>query len=208
MNELKNLIEKQIKLGAIMPGGIKEQYSVCGKTGCACIDKINPRRHGPYNQLSFSTKGKSSTMFITPPDLETAREMTIAYKEKRSLTQEIGLATIALCRQKGIPEGKRIYNDLYERALKKYLGEKPKSRNVKEITLSRDNWKEKAIKRQKELVTKDVKINNLSNSRDNWKEKCQQEKAENRIAQDGIKTLTRQLKEQEAQISEQKKKNS
>ena len=208
MNELKKMIEKQIKLGAMIPGRIREQYSVCGKTGCACRDKINPRKHGPYNQLSFSTKGKSSTMFIKRPDLEVARDMTITYKEQRTLTQEIGLATITLCRKHGIPEGKRIYDDLYERALRKYLGEKANPRNIKEITLSRDNWKEKAIKRQLELVSKNVKIKNLSDSRDNWKKKALKEKTEKNIIKQEITDLKKELKEQKEQAYKQYKKNS
>ena len=195
MKELKFLIEKQIKLGAIMPGSIREQYSVCGKAECACRDKINPRKHGPYNQLSFSTKGKSSTMFIKSPDLKVGKEMTIAYKEYRTLTQEIGLAMITLCRKVGIQEGKRIYDDLYEQALRKYLGNKPESSKFKEMIISRDKWKGKAVKRKSEIEKLQVKIRDMTKSRENWKSKTMHHKKENQKQIRDIKEIKKNFTE-------------
>lgn len=180
MKELKVLMEKQIKLGAIMPGSIKEQYSVCGKAECVCRDKIKPRKHGPYNQLSFSTKGKSSTMFIKSPDLKAGKEMTAAYKEYRTLTQKIGLAMIALCRKDGIQKAKLIYDDLYAQALRRYLGNKPESRKFKEVTVSRDQWKTKAVERKSDIEKLQVTVRDLINSRDNWKTKAMHQKEVNR----------------------------
>jgi len=179
MKELKILVEKQIKLGAIMPGSIKEQYSVCGKADCVCKDKVNLRKHGPYNQLSFSTKGKSSTMFIKSPDLKIAVEMTALYKEQRILTQEIGLAMITMCRQVGIQEARLVYDNLYRQALIKHLGNKPESRKQKEAITSKDQWKTKAVERKSAIEKLKIKVRDLSKSRDNWKNKAMHQKEEN-----------------------------
>lgn len=187
MKELKILIEKQVRLGAIMPGSIREQYTVCGKTDCVCKDKVNPRKHGPYNQLSFSTKGKSSTMFIKSPDLKAGRDMTEAYKKFRELTQEIGLAMIALSRKHGVQEARRIYDDLYSQALRKYLGHKPESRKLKEITSSRNKWKRKAIERKSDIEKLQVNVRDLTASRDKWKKKAMTQK-------NTILELTKELK--------------
>lgn len=53
-----------------------------------------------------------------------------------------------------------------EKRLAKWFGE------------SRDNWKEKALLRQKELRALEVKIRDLENSRDNWKERAKKAEKE------------------------------
>ena len=45
------------------PGSLREQYNVCGKAGCRCKDPKKPQKHGPYYQLSYTWRGKSSTPF-------------------------------------------------------------------------------------------------------------------------------------------------
>lgn len=179
MRELKILLEKRVEVGAVMPGSIREQYNVCGKVGCGCKDKNTPRKHGPYNQLSFSTKGKSSTMFIKTPDLKLAENLTASYKEDRVLTQEIGLAMISLAREVGIPQAKRIYDDLNEEVLRKHLGSKPEARNIKETTQSRDKWKAKAVERKSEIEKLHVKVRDLTESRKAWKGKAMARQEEN-----------------------------
>ncbi len=194
MKKLKVLVGQQVNLGAIIPGNIREQYTICGKTECACRDKNNPRKHGPYNQLSFSTKGKSSTMFIKSPDLKIAKEMTMTYKEYRTLTQEIGLAMITLCRKKGILEAKRIYNDLYEEALRKYLGNKSESRKLKEAIVSRDKWKAKAVERKSEIEKLKVTIRDMTQSRGDWKKKAMHNKTKNQELIKEISDIKKKLK--------------
>lgn len=49
-------IEKQIErtqrelmaLGPMRPGALSRQYAACQKPGCACVDPLNPRKHGPF----------------------------------------------------------------------------------------------------------------------------------------------------------------
>jgi hypothetical protein len=179
MKALRLLLERQVKLGAIIPGSIREQYTKCGKADCVCKDKVNPQKHGPYNQLSFSTKGKSSTMFVKPNDLKNATQLTESYKEHRVLIQEIGIEMIRLCREVGIEESIRIYDDLYRAVLIKYLGNKPESRKLKEADSSKNKWKAKAVERKSEIEKLQVKVRDLTKSRKDWKKKEQLQKKEN-----------------------------
>lgn len=52
-----------VALGDLRPGSLSEQYNVCGTPGCRC-KASPPRKHGPYYQLSYTRKGKSSTRFV------------------------------------------------------------------------------------------------------------------------------------------------
>src|ERR1035437_2224180 len=64
-------IERQIEkvkrdlaaLGDLRPGSLSTQYNVCGSPGCRC-KATPPEKHGPYYQVSFTRKGKSSSKFV------------------------------------------------------------------------------------------------------------------------------------------------
>lgn len=93
------------ELGPMLPGSISEQWNVCGKVGCRCKAKENPKKHGPYYQLSYTIAGKSSTMFIKPRDLEEARRRIENYREYRRLCNELVLAWVAQARTEGLSTG-------------------------------------------------------------------------------------------------------
>lgn len=80
-------------LGDLRPGSLSEQYNVCGSPGCKC--KADPPvKHGPYWQVSFSRKGKSSTRFVKPQHLARVRTQLKAYEKLRTLVDTwITLAT-------------------------------------------------------------------------------------------------------------------
>ena len=67
-------IEKRIEvikqelsaLGPMHPGSVSEQYNICGTPGCRCKDPKDPRKHGPYHQLSYTWRGRHSTRFVRP----------------------------------------------------------------------------------------------------------------------------------------------
>jgi hypothetical protein len=81
------------KHGAMRPGSLSRQYNVCGKTGCACKDPKNPRRHGPYYQLNYVYRGKKTSQFIRREILAQVRTELANYKRFRRLTERwIGLA--------------------------------------------------------------------------------------------------------------------
>lgn len=73
-------------LGEMRPGSLSKQYNVCGKPNCRCKDPQTPQRHGPYYQLSWAHRGKSTTQFIRPPLLPEVRAQLATYNKFRKLT--------------------------------------------------------------------------------------------------------------------------
>lgn len=95
--ELERQIEKVKKdlaaLGDLRPGSLSTQYNVCGSPGCRC-KATPPEKHGPYYQVSFSRKGKSSTKFVKKEDLPTIRKQLKNYERMKELVDRwIDLAT-------------------------------------------------------------------------------------------------------------------
>jgi len=75
-------------LGPMHPGSLSEQYNVCGRPACRCKDPKEPRKHGPYYQLSYVWRGKSSSRFVRPDQLAPMREKVANYKRFRELVNE------------------------------------------------------------------------------------------------------------------------
>ena len=94
-------IERQIEkvkrdlvaLGDLRPGSLSTQYNVCGTSGCRC-KASPPERHGPYYQVSFTRKGKSSSKFVKKKDLPAVRKQLKNYARMKLLMDRwIDLAT-------------------------------------------------------------------------------------------------------------------
>jgi len=85
---IQQLQSQLAQLGPMHPGSLSEQYNICGTPGCQCKDAQQPRKHGPYHQLSFTWRGKSSSRFVRPPQVEAMREKVANYRRFRELTQE------------------------------------------------------------------------------------------------------------------------
>ena len=84
------------RLGDLRPGVLSEQYNVCGTPGCQC--KANPpKKHGPYHQLSWSRKGKSTTRFVRRPELRVVRSQIKAYQRLQQLIDEWIAASVEIC---------------------------------------------------------------------------------------------------------------
>jgi len=82
-------IKKEIgKIKSMRPGSISEQFNVCGNPNCHCKDKDNPQKHGPYYQLSYTFKGRSTTEFIKPEKLEKVQSQIQAHKKFKALSAE------------------------------------------------------------------------------------------------------------------------
>ena len=85
---IKQVKQELAELGPLHPGSIGEQYNVCGTPGCHCKDEKNPQRHGPYYQLSYGWRGKSSSRFVRPEAITEMREKVANYKRLRELVNE------------------------------------------------------------------------------------------------------------------------
>ena len=101
-----NIKKKISKLGLMLPGKINIQWTQCKHKGCKCMDEKNPRKHGPYNQLSFTFSGKSSTMNIKKDDMAKARKYIKNYKQFQELNKKLVLAGIAEIRREGFKRDK------------------------------------------------------------------------------------------------------
>ena len=99
-------IKKEIsKLGLMLPGKITTQWTQCKTKGCRFMNKENPQKHGPYNQLSFTFARKGSTMNIKEKDMKMAQQYMDNYKEFKDLFNKLVLASVAEIRRDGF--GKR-----------------------------------------------------------------------------------------------------
>ncbi len=95
--QLERQIEKVKRdlaaLGDLRPGSLSTQYNVCGTPGCRC-KADPPKKHGPYYQISFSRKGKSSSKFVKKEDLPAIRKQLKNYERLKELMDRwIDLAT-------------------------------------------------------------------------------------------------------------------
>jgi hypothetical protein len=59
LRQIERVKVKLAALGDLRPGSLSTQYNVCGTPGCRC-KATPPEKHGPYYQVSFTRKGKSS----------------------------------------------------------------------------------------------------------------------------------------------------
>jgi hypothetical protein len=91
-----------VQLGPVLPGSLSKQWNVCGSPGCRCKDPKHPRRHGPYHQLSYTLRGKSSTVFVRAEDVAEVRRRLRRYGEFKRLCGALVAAYIGEMRQQGI----------------------------------------------------------------------------------------------------------
>ena len=95
METIKSL-EKQIekikdslyRLGDMHTGRLSTQYNVCGSKACRCKDPENPKKHRPYDQLSYVHRGKSTSRFIKKEQLPEIKKQVANYQKFIELTTE------------------------------------------------------------------------------------------------------------------------
>jgi hypothetical protein len=95
MNRRETTLERRIEriksdlhaLGELRPGSLSEQYNVCGVAGCQC-KASPPKKHGPYYQLSFTRKGKSTSRFVRREEVAVVRRQLKNYSKLRALVDE------------------------------------------------------------------------------------------------------------------------
>jgi hypothetical protein len=76
------------RIGEMRPGSLNKQYTKCGRANCSCQDAKNPKRHGPYYQLSYVNHGRSTTQFIKATHVKEVKAQLANYKKFRALTTE------------------------------------------------------------------------------------------------------------------------
>lgn len=86
--KIEKIKQELLILGPMRPGTLSRQYAACQKPGCACMDPVKPKKHGPFYQLSYSHQGKSTTRFVRPEYVAIVRKELAAYKRFKKLTQD------------------------------------------------------------------------------------------------------------------------
>lgn len=149
----------------IIPGGIRSYLSVCGTPGCRCKDKKDPKKHGPYNKLSYSVGGKSSSMFIKTINLSEAENMVGNFKRIKELLNILALENIDILRTNNFDiSSLPIINN--------------PDLSIKNTDVSIKIFKEKAELRNKVILSNKGKIRDLEKSRIEWKDKAINRKSE------------------------------
>ena len=93
LRQIAKLKAQLTALGDLRPGSLSTQWNVCGTQGCRC-KATPPEKHGPYYQVSFTRKGKSSSKFVRKEDLAAVRRELKNYEVMKTLVDRwIDLAT-------------------------------------------------------------------------------------------------------------------
>jgi hypothetical protein len=85
---IKKIQQRLAAMGEMRPGSLSKQYNVCGNPSCRCKDPKNPKKHGPYYQLSYTHKGKSTTEFVKKEMVSQVRQQIRNFREFKKLTEE------------------------------------------------------------------------------------------------------------------------
>ena len=86
--KIQKVKEKLVAIDEMRPGSISRQYNVCGSPNCRCKDKVNPKKHGPYYQLSYTHKGKSTTEFVKKDEVAAVKRQIRNYRMFKKLIEE------------------------------------------------------------------------------------------------------------------------
>lgn len=82
--QIERIKRELAQLGELRPGSLSTQYNVCGSPGCRC-KADPPRKHGPYYQISYTRKSKSSSRFVRKEDLPAVRRQLKNYQRLKAL---------------------------------------------------------------------------------------------------------------------------
>ncbi len=86
--KIEKIKQALVNLGEITPGSLSKQYNICGNPRCRCKDPDNPKKHGPYYNLSYTWNGKGRTEFVRKERLAEVREQIKNYKTMKELTKK------------------------------------------------------------------------------------------------------------------------
>ena len=98
--KIQQIKTQLLAVGEMRPGSLSKQYNVCGKPGCRCKDPRNPKRHGPYYQLSYVHRGQSTTQFVRPELRATVQTQISTFRQFRKLTDQWVASALTLAKLK------------------------------------------------------------------------------------------------------------
>lgn len=177
--KISELVGKITCLGAMLPGSISQQYNICGKPHCRCKDPDNPVKHGPYYQLSYTVGGRSSSMFVKRPDLPAVQAMVARHKRFKELFTELTGAYVELVRSEGIDAAADFVpvSEKEEQLQNLTKANAELKHTVNALRARCAKWRTKAEERTKTIESYRTKVRDLEISRENWKGKAKQAQA-------------------------------
>lgn len=94
-------IKKRLsELGDMRPGSISKQYNVCGNPTCRCKHPEKPQKHGPYYQISYTRKGRSTSEFVKSEKVTEVKKQLKNYQAFKKLTDEWVELSLAIAKLK------------------------------------------------------------------------------------------------------------
>lgn len=97
---IEEIKAKLVRIGAMRPGSLNEQLTVCGRSNCRCGDPKKPKKHGPYYQLSYVHQGKSTSQYIQKEWVGAVKSQLANYKTFKALTAEWVDLALTLAKEK------------------------------------------------------------------------------------------------------------
>jgi hypothetical protein len=83
--EIVTIKQNLLQLGPMHPGSVSQQFQVCGRKECRCMDPQKPERHGPYYKLAYVYRGKPVCRFVRAACVDDMKIRLAVYKQFRSL---------------------------------------------------------------------------------------------------------------------------
>jgi hypothetical protein len=110
-NRVEKIRRELQRVGEMRPGSLNKQLTVCGRSGCRCLDPKKPKRHGPYYQLSYVHQGKSTSQFIQEELVPIVVRQLKNYKQFKSLTAEWIDLALAIAKEKLALDKQRLKSE-------------------------------------------------------------------------------------------------
>ena len=87
IRDIRRIQAALAQLGDLRPGALSEQYNTCRTPRCRC-KADPPEKHGPYHQLSYRRRGRSTTENVRPEHLAAVAAQIANYHRLRELIDE------------------------------------------------------------------------------------------------------------------------
>lgn len=191
--QLNTAIATLIDLKCVLPGKVREISITCGTPGCKCMKKHNPQKH-TARQMSYTHNNKTKALSVRKAYVSKVEELNLNYKKLREATTVFAHEFTEMVKTYGLEESKKIIQDSIHQIKLKSIGMKPEAQQFREICVSRDKWKEKALQRQADLASKAVRVRDIEKSRNKWKKKAMD-------AQNRFKKLQKDLNEMNRNVN-------
>jgi hypothetical protein len=104
---IEEIKAKLARIGAMRPGSLNKQLTVCGRSNCRCGEPKKPKKHGPYYQLSYVHQGKSTSQYIQKEWVGAVRSQLANYKTFKALTAEWVDLALTLAKEKLLADKER-----------------------------------------------------------------------------------------------------